>query len=258
MADHRNMKLGKASPRHDPRTLQFANYLRPAELPPPPASVDYGKAVTRPWGMMHNDTVGDCTCAAAGHLIMEWNANVERNVTPSDDDVIAAYAAITGYDPSTGSGDNGAVETDVLNYWRKTGIAGHQIMAYAALEPSNTQHVRDAVDLFGGCYIGLALPVSAQQQDVWSVPPGGTSGDGAPGSWGGHAVPVVAYDNHGLTVITWGATKAMTWEFWSAYCDEAYAVLSEDFLSAGTNGAPTAPNGFDLTALEADLKAVVN
>ncbi len=213
MVDHASMKLGKKSPRHDPRTLQFATYVEPSALPAPPPSVDYSTAVKVPWGMMRNDTVGDCTCAAAGHLIMEWTANVGSEVTPGDPEVIAAYAAITGYDPKTGAHDDGAVETDVLNYWRKTGIGGHKILAYTALEPSNRQHVKDAVDLFGGCYIGLALPTSAQTQTVWSVPPGGAVGPGAPGSWGGHAVPVVAYDSHGPTVITWGAPKRMTWSF---------------------------------------------
>jgi hypothetical protein len=256
MVDHSGMKLGKQSPRHDPRTLQFASYLHAADLPTPPPSVDYSTKVTGPWGMMDNDSVGDCTCAAAGHLIMEWTANVGAESTPADTDIVGAYSAITGYDPKTGANDNGAVETDVLNYWRKTGIAGHKIMAYAALEPGNQEHVLDAVDLFGGCYIGVALPVSAQRQDVWAVPPGGTHGDGAAGSWGGHAVPVVAYDRQGPTVITWGAPKRMTWGFWEAYCDEAYAVLSEDFLEQGPNGGVAAPSGFDLSALEQDLHAV--
>jgi hypothetical protein len=79
------------------------------------------------------------------------------------------------------------------------------------------------------CYIGLALPISAQNQDVWAVPPGGSAGEGSPGSWGGHAVPIVAYDSRGLTVITWGATKRMTWQFLDTYCDEAYALLSQDW-----------------------------
>ena len=120
-----------------------------------------------------------------------------------------------------------------------------------ALEPKNHLHVQAAVELFGGSYIGLALPVSAQQQAIWSVPPGGPTGTGAPGSWGGHAVVIEAYDIHGLTCITWGQKKKMTWSFWDAYCDEAYALLSE--LWAGKKAAPS---GFDLTALKADLKAV--
>jgi len=126
-------------------------------------------------------------------------------------------------------------------------------MAYDSLEPKNHDHIREAVYLFEGCYIGLALPVSAQTQTVWSVPPGGAQGSGAPGSWGGHAVPVVAYDARSLTVITWGARKQMTWTFWDAYCDESYAALSSDMLKHGK-----APTGFDLTALQADLQNIVN
>ena len=106
---------------------------------------------------------------------------------------------MTGYKPSDPSTDRGAVELDVLRYWRKTGVGGYKIDAFVALEPKNHLHVQAAVDLFGGSYIGLALPVSAQQQKVWSVPPGGPTGTGAPGSWGGHAVVVEAYDAHGLT-----------------------------------------------------------
>ncbi len=68
-----------------------------------------------------------------------------------------------------------------------------------------------------------------------------------PGSWGGHAVPVIAYDASGLTCITWGALKRMTWAFWDAYCDEAYACLSRDWAAA------RAPSGFDWAALDADL-----
>ncbi len=243
-----SIRLGKQAPRHDVRTLQFANYT--AALPPVPAAYSWATKIKK-WGMMKNDTIGDCTCAAAGHLIMEWTAANGNEYTPSDADIVKAYSAITGYNPKTGTGDNGAVETDVLNYWRKKGIAGHKITAYAGLEPSNHNHVQEAVYLFGGCYIGLALPTSAQGQTVWSVPPGGATGTGAPGSWGGHAVPVVAYDSKGLTIVTWGILKKMTWSFWDTYCDESYAIISPDFLKKDKT-----PAGFDMAALLADLKAI--
>ncbi|BAU54003.1 hypothetical protein [Mucilaginibacter gotjawali] len=251
--DHSNMKLGKSPAVHDPRTLLMANYLTPDALPPTPAKYVYAKNIpANGWGMMVNDKIGDCTCAAAGHLIMEWTDDNGALFTPSDQDIVNAYSAITGYNPVTGKNDNGAVETNVLNYWRKNGIAGHKIMAYASLEPKNESHIKLGTFLFGGCYIGVSLPLTAQTQKVWSVPPGGAAGRGAPGSWGGHAVCVVGYDSHGLTVITWGATKKMTWSFWNAYCDEAYVLISTDFAAG-----KTAPSGFDLAALQADLKLIV-
>jgi hypothetical protein len=254
--DPLKLKLGKQTPRRDPRTLMFASYTTPA-LPAPPASLNLAAKVKVPWGMMDNAQIGDCTCAAAGHLIMEWTANAQAKIfTPSDQQIVDAYSAITGYNPVTGANDNGAVELDVLNYWRQNGIAGHKIQAFVALEASNHTHIMDGLWIFGGCYIGLSLPKTAQAQTQnhrpWSVTSIGTTGDGAPGSWGGHAVPVVAYDSRSLTVVTWGALQSMTWGFWAAYCDEAYAILSPDYLDQKA-GQTVAPNGFNLAQLQEDL-----
>jgi hypothetical protein len=244
-----NFRLGKKAARHDVRTLQLAKYLPQSSIAPPPASENFEKKVAK-WPMMMNDRLGDCTCACAGHMIEEWTKYAGDPFTPSDPAVLKAYEDVGGYKPGQEDTDNGAVVIDVLNYWRKTGVGKHKILAYAALEPKNHDQVKDAVVLFGNCYLGVALPVSAQRQTVWAVPPGGPVGHGAPGSWGGHAIPVVAYDVRGLTVVTWGALKRMTWEFLDAYCDEAYAVLSEDFL----NKKHLTPNDFDLKALKEDLR----
>ena len=102
------MKLGKLSPRHDPRTLHLANYLHPDVLPKIPVQKDWSGKVPS-WPMMANNAIGDCTTAAAGHMIMEWTANAGTEIVPSDTDIIAAYSAISGYDPQTGANDNGAV-----------------------------------------------------------------------------------------------------------------------------------------------------
>jgi len=249
-ADGVPVKLGKLPPRHDPRTLQLTKYLDARTLPPPPASVDFASLVDG-WPMMKNDTIGDCTCAAAGHMIEQWTTYAKKAFTPNDSVIVDAYAAITGYDPITGLNDNGAVILDVLNYWRRNGIASHDIAAYAGLEPKNHTELKDAVAIFGNAYLGLALPLSAQNQAVWAVPSGGAVGAGAPGSWGGHAVPVVSYDVRGLTVITWGEQKRMTWTFLDTYCDEAYAVLSSDWINTLTAETVTHLN---LAMLETDLK----
>lgn len=258
------VKLGKLPPRIDSRTLRLAKYLGQQgtdrrALPPAPPAVDWTAKISS-WPMMANDTLGDCTCAAAGHMIECWTANLGDAFTPTSAQIIAAYSATSGYvsgDPAT---DNGAVELDVLNHWRQQGIAGHKIDAYAALDvaaASNRQNhecVKQAIAVFGGAYIGLALPLSAQQQDVWNVPSPWSHlrGQGAPGSWGGHAVPVLAYDADGLTCITWGAKKRMTWDFFAQYCDEAYAPLSPDWLSQ--QGLD--PSGLDFTQLQSDLSAL--
>jgi len=246
---NRTIKLGKLAARHDARTLQFANYLKATALPAPPKLEDWTKKV-RKWPMMLNDNIGDCTCACAGHMIEEWTTYAHApGYTPTDQQILQAYEAVSGYTPGDPNSDNGAVILDVLNYWRQTGIAGHPITAFVSLEPKNHGQVEDAVYLFGNCYIGVQLPLSAQNQKVWSVPPGGPIGQGAPGSWGGHAIPIVEYDARGVTVITWGEKLRATWNFLDTYCDEAYAVLSADWIAANDQ----APNNFDLAQLNTDL-----
>ena len=251
LSDGRAVKLGKRPAKHDSRTLQLAKYT--AKAPPAPPTHDDWERKVHHWPMMKNDIVGDCTCACAGHMIEQWTTYSRTPFTPTDQQVIATYSAITGYDPATGNHDDGAAILDVLNYWRNKGIAGHKIMAFVTLDPSSHTEVEDSVFLFGNCYLGMQLPLSAQDQTVWAVPPGGPAGPGSPGSWGGHAIPVVAYDPRGLTVVTWGALKRMTWGFLYAYCDEAYAVLSQDWISRTTN---LAASGFDLAALRSDLQQI--
>src|SRR5487761_1638078 len=96
-----------------------------------------------------------------------------------------------------------------------------------------------AITLFGGVYIGLALPNTAQTQDVWDVSPNGGA-DAKKGSWGGHCVFVPQYDEHGFTCITWGKLKTMTLAFWKKYCDEAHVLFGQNWLTA--QGSPA---GFD-------------
>jgi hypothetical protein len=247
------IKLGKAPARHDSRTLQLAKYIPAGAVPAPPASEDFKKKVKQ-WPMMLNDNLGDCTCACAGHMIQQWTTYSSNQPTVLPDQAIEKmYEAVGHYNPADPSTDQGAVILDVLNYWRNTGVAGDKILAYAILEPQNHDQIKDSVVLFGNCYLGVQLPLSAQNQSVWAVPPGGPHGQDAPGSWGGHAIPIVAYDQRGVTVVTWGSLKRVTWQFLDAYCDEAYAVLDKDWISKVTN---LAPDKFDLATLQSDLNMI--
>lgn len=239
--------LGRLPVRHDVRTLSLARYVDRSKLPRAPGSLDLTKRVPE-WPMYANDRLGDCTCAAAGHMIEAWTAAAGQIVEISESAVIVAFEQVKIVDPVTG--EEGAVELDVLKFWRKTGIARHRIGAFASVPVHDKKLVRSASYLFGGLYIGLAMPLTARDQEVWDWT-GELSGPARPGSWGGHAVDVVGYSRAGLEVVTWGALKQMTWAFWQRYCDEAYCILSPDFLNAGT-----APNGFDLAALKADLELV--
>jgi hypothetical protein len=241
-------KLGKLPVRTDVRTLRLGRYVDVSKLPKPPAALDLTHDVVD-WPMYANDRVGDCTIAAAAHMIEAWTAAATgAAVEVTESSVLAAFDRVKVVDPLTG--EEGAVELDVLTDWRRHGVDRHRIAAFARVSTYDHTLVRAAAWLFGGLYIGLALPLTAQTQEEWDWT-GSLSGDARPGSWGGHAVDIVGYADTSLTAITWGATKELTWSFWDRYVDEAYCILSRDFLEGDE-----APNGFDLQALKEDLSLV--
>jgi hypothetical protein len=248
MADHSHMKLGRKAIKTDSRTLQLADYLTSA-LPAPPAAKDWTAGNTS-WGMMMNDTLGDCTIAGVGHAVQVWSANTGSIVTVPDNIILSYYEKWDGYVPGNPSTDSGGVELDVLNDWRQQGFDNNSLLAFADPKPANLVEVRQSITLFGGVYIGLGLPLSAQNQDVWDVVKGGGA-NAKKGSWGGHCVFVPKYDDQSFTCITWGQLKTMTLAFWKKYCDEAHTLLGQNWINA--KGSPA---GFDQAQLQADLAAI--
>lgn len=244
-------RLGRLPTRHDERTLRLAKYLAP-QLPMPPKFVDWLKPVDT-WPLYANDRIGDCTIASAGHLVKCWTANAGRPTVITEADIIAAYSAVSGYDPVTGAGDHGAVMLDVLNHWRRRGIGGRHISAYVAIDVQDVVEVRQAINLFGGVHVGADLPISAASQLSaglpWRVVDGKTS---AVGSWGGHAFFVGAYSGHRMNAVTWGNTQSITWPWWKKYVAEAYAIVSADML----NAAGFNPLGFRSESLLSDLEVI--
>ena len=253
MADHSRMKLGRKAIKTDTRTLRMADYITP-QLPPPPPSKDWTQGQTS-WGMMLNDTLGDCTIAGVGHAVQVWALNAASSAaapeTIADKTILSYYEKWDGYKPSDPSTDQGGIELDVLKDWKKSGFATHKLIAFVDPAVSNITEIQQSIALFGGVYIGLSLPLTAQTQDVWDVVPNGGA-NAKPGSWGGHCVFVPAYDANGFTCITWGAPKVMTLAFWNQYCDEAHTLLGQDWLTA--KGSPV---GFNQQQLLADLNSIV-
>lgn len=245
------LRLGKHPPKQDPRTLRFGTYTK-ARTGTPPAKIDYAKPV-RSWPMMQNDKYPLCACAAAGHMIQQWTADTGKMVVLSDGQVLETYRYFAG--------DNleaGAHMLDVLKHWRRHGIGQHKVAGFAQLDLRNSDQVKSAVWLFGNCYVGLALPnriahAPDPRKVPWSVAGQIANAESAPNLHNGHCVPIMGYDEENLYIVTWGALISMTWEFCSIYMDEAYAVLSTDWISKKSGEAPS---GFDLAALESDLRGI--
>jgi hypothetical protein len=219
--------------------LKLADYVNLAKLLPqiPPES-DWTKPVQK-WGTLGNDSYGDCVFAAKAHLIHSMSACKGRETTIPEKDVVSLYLK---YSPN----DNGYNIEESFSILRKTGMWGHKIWAYAAVDLRNHDLVRAAIYLFGGIDVGVNLPRGWQSAKVWDA------GAGRPGSWGGHDIWVPQVSADSVTCITWGNEQEMTLRGMDYYCDEAFVCISPDWLAPGG----TAPNGFSLETLKADFYAI--
>lgn len=253
--DGRILLLGKDTPKIDNRTFQLKDFLSRAT---PPPSANWYQGITS-WGMMLNDTLGDCTCAAIGHAKQVSTLNTpDGEETPPDVLILNLYEKSCGYvngDPST---DQGGIIVNVLNYVRKYRLGKHKhwLYAFADPDPGDVEHIKQAIATFGIVDIGLQLPITAQNQvgSTWDVVGNpNTDPNSQPGSWGGHSVIVSSYGTNGLTCITWGALQTMTWEFWSTYVDESHALLMKSWMQSSA-----VQSGVNLAAMESALQALNN
>ncbi len=244
-----NYRFGKHPPKIDYRTLRFRDYLK-ADLKAPPASVN---TLTRVYEKLHvsdptklfpmdgNDTKGDCTIAAVAHAITLFRGLLGKKDIMTQANVLKLYFHLTG------GQDTGLNESDVLNYWRQNQVDKEEILAYVSIDPKNHTHVEQAIELFGGVYLGFQVQENCVQEFDAHKPwtPGKLTNDG-------HAVFAVGYDHKEVTVLTWGNTQMGTWAWWDECVDEAYALLPTDAEKAGF--AP----GFNFAQLKTDLAAVAS
>jgi hypothetical protein len=239
-------KGGRLPPDPSKARLTLRNYLTPTGVP---RLVDYLSKVER-WPMYDNDKIGDCTCAGIAHVLeAEATYGEGTTVTVTDEDVLTAYEAVSGYNPRTGANDNGARMQDVLSYWRKTGLAGHKILAFAQVDEKDATTLDRALATFGALYVGINFPASAMDQfnagKPWDVV------QGSPIE-GRHAIHVGYYgpdEPASWRLVTWGTVHPMTQKFWESYVEEAWVVITPEWL----NAHGTSPEGLDLQALGEDF-----
>ena len=249
-------KLGKHDPKFDARTLKLADFMNLSTLPQVPAAFDWSMkdGVPLVYGMDGNDRYGDCVFVSACHQIGTWTGQTGKQYVASEQDALEAYQAFTGFDPETGDNDNGANMLDVAKAWKGgKPIAGHTIAAFASVDMKRPDLVAAAANLFGGLWTGWALPTAWQGADEWTTGPS-TGGQWEPGSWGGHAVALTLVSPAMLGIKTWAQNMPVTPAALATYCDEGFALISQDCWETLTGNR--CPSGVDGAALQAALKLV--
>lgn len=260
------MKLGKLAAKHDANTALLYNFLDHVALPDPAPMCNWATllptAPPAPLGMMRNDVIGLCTVAGIAHLLIMQASNNGNTITITDDDVVATYKAITlavngvAFDanaPLDASGENptdtGLPCLDVLKWVRANGIGADKHgkgLAYIKVNHLDIREMRIAAQLFGGTYVGVALPETSMAHvgELW--------GDASGPIAGGHCIAQYMARPDELGYITWGDRQLATWPWHLSCCDEAYALIAPEWC----DGSKPAPSGFDIDKLRAYLAAL--
>lgn len=200
-----------------------------------------------------NNVLSCCTISMGGHWANLIAQHAERPLVVTAEMVRDAYAMLTGYDPVTGAGDNGAsIRDDLLKPWKRDVLWGTRLLAYAAVDWTDEEEVALAGWLGCGTLGGYALPLLSQGQvDAkgrmqWTVPEGGFPEGQGPGSWGLHAI----YTYAERAGNTWGDEVVTDKSWMRECCFERWFGLLDIWQRDAS-----APNGFDWRQLLADAEA---
>jgi hypothetical protein len=248
------------------RRLTLERYLDPRTRlarpgwPPVPATqdVDRASAVTE-WPMYLNDELSDCAIAMPGHMYGAWTTYGRGAEALFDDaEIQAVYSRVSGYVPGDASTDTGCALADVLADQQVNGMADtagyvHKVAGYAAFgNPADEDLLGQVLDVFGSVAVGINVQQQMETEFAGEQP--WTWTPGAP-VIGRHAICLqrrMGSGNAPLDYVTWGALQPATLEFHANAAEEAWAVVTEDWIRV--NG--TTVEGMDVRQLLSDMACV--
>lgn len=219
-------RLGKSPAKRDARNLQLRALLKKAVKLPTEYDFDL-KHQAVPTPMFGNDQFGCCVISGRAHQTLRFELVEQKKVIS-----ITTKEVVDEYLAQSGGEDSGLIMLDSLRLWRKQGWLAerkrYNIRAFSEVNRARLNEMKTAIFLNLGVGIGLRLPSSAERELTAGKPWTTTTGAGSkPNSWGGHYVYVSGYTRLGPTCVTWGAKQQMSWRFYTAYCDEAYAIIDD-------------------------------
>lgn len=249
MSDDTNNELLEFEPfefrlgRLDKVNLDLAGlntYFKDGTLPSAPSKCGYSLNLNYPVAL--NDQLGDCVVAGHIHLTQAVaNEITETYTVPPNSEIRTEYFDLTG------GSDTGLSETAFLQTARETPILGSQIDVFGVLDHTNVEEIKSAIYTFGGAFLGVVLPQSAQNQfpGTWTVEPDSPI-------VGGHCIVAVGYDSQFVYVVTWGRVIRCTWDWFTTYVEEAYAIVYTDEVQKNRGPLPE----FNIEQLRTDIASL--
>jgi hypothetical protein len=127
-----------------------------------------------------------------------------------------------------------------------------KLLAFVEVDPANHEDIKRVIADCALTYIGFDVPAYIVSDPngpplVWDLETSGNSE-----IVGGHAVICAGYDDQGLDVVSWGIRYRMTWNFWTTFVDESYALVSPDWIEK----TGKTPLGMTVAELEAAMQAI--
>jgi hypothetical protein len=264
---NRHIVIGacKLPGKHRPR-IRLSSYIDKMVIPPSPSLIDYSApAMSVIQNVEGNDSVGDCVLAEEAHFVGVATGNTGQLYSYSAAQTLAAYSAITGYNPADPSTDQGTDPIACMNYFCQNPYAdGTKLAGYAEVDANNEAEVQFALSAFGNLKMWIGLP------DPWINPfPSGNGfiwdiGTANPNQ--GHCIGSPAYNSprivgsncQGIQVMTWGMIGTITWRAIKALFSDAggggLAVrVTPDWLIKNSGKTPS---GFAYADLCSDFNSL--
>jgi hypothetical protein len=232
-------KLGRL-PRTKPSNLQNFRPILDKYSGRIPNVLDYSAGLPTDLGALGNDVLSDCTCAAIFHGKQVWHWQVTKQLyLPPTTEVVDLYSHACGYVPGKPDTDKGGSEVEVLRWLAMHPLPGEKtINLVKAIEVDYARQydIIAALFLTGGLYVGINIPANimppnANPPKIWRL----TKVDQP--ILGGHSVWCCGYNSKGVLCMSWGEFYLMTWDFFTTYTEESYAIVNRDWLAC-TGQAP--------------------
>ncbi|HET6914978.1 MAG TPA: hypothetical protein VFH56_02700 [Acidimicrobiales bacterium] len=240
-------KLGRRAPKNAP-ALMFSSFMKPVgTVPAHPSTEDYLAKLTN-WQVLGNNDAGDCNAVTWANMRRLVTATLTTENYPTQEQVWEFYKTQnSNFDPNGSSSTNGPgssadqgmdIQTGLEYLQKNGGPDGVKPVAFAKVDPTNTDEVQAALAVFGGLWLGvIVLDANMQQFDngqPWTLVAGSQVD-------GGHAILGGGYDPQ-VKFITWGQETEFASSFWNGtvnyngqqvnLVEEAWVVIWPEHLGS--------------------------